>query len=251
MDNEPNNVDPAQERTAIIVGAAGLERLRDARVLVTGLGGVGGAAAEALARAGVGHMTLLDHDIVALSNLNRQIIALHSTVGRGKTEVMAERLHDINPAVELELRSRFLRPEDAPELMAEQPYDYVLDCIDSIACKAALVLAAQQAGRAVVSSMGAGGRIDPTRIRVARLNQTSGCGLAREMRKTLKRRGGRLNYPVVYSDEVAVKGLPHQPVDDPAARPRAVNGTISYLPALFGFTLGGYVVKSLLQDLMP
>lgn len=251
MDNERNKVDPAQERTAILVGAAGLERLRGARVLVAGLGGVGGAAAEALARAGVGHMTLLDHDIVAPSNLNRQIIALHSTIGRGKTAVMAERLRDINPAVELDLRSRFLRPEDAPELMAEQPYDYVLDCIDSIACKAALVLAAQQAGRAVVSSMGAGGRIDPTRIRVAQLNQTAGCGLAREMRKTLKRLGGRLNYPVVYSDEVAVKGLPHQPVDDPAGRPRAVNGTISYLPALFGFTLGGYVVKSLLQDLMP
>jgi tRNA threonylcarbamoyladenosine dehydratase len=252
MDKEPNSVDPAQERTAILVGTAGLERLRAARVLGAGLGGVGGAAAEALARAGVGHMTLLDHDVVAPSNLNRQIVALHSSVGRGKTQVMAERVRDINPAAELDLRSRFLRPEDAPELMAEQPYDYVLDCIDSIACKAALVLAAQQAGRPVISSMGAGGRLDPTRIHVAKLNQTSRCGLAREMRKTLKRLGGQLNYPVVYSDEEAVKGLPHQPVGgDVPGRPRAVNGTISYLPALFGFTLAGYVVKSLLQDLMP
>lgn len=251
MDNQPNSVDPTQERTAILVGASGLERLRAARVLVAGLGGVGGAAVEALARGGVGHMTLLDHDIVAPSNINRQVVALHSTLGHGKTQVMAERVRDINPAVELDLRSRFLRPEDAPELMAEQPYDYVLDCIDSIACKAALVLAAQQAARPVISSMGAGGRIDPTRIHVARLNQTSGCGLAREMRKTLKRLGGRLNYPVVYSSEPQVKGLPHQPVDDPAGRPRAVNGTISYLPALFGFTLAGHVIKSLLQELMP
>lgn len=251
MNDITNRTDPAQERTVILVGTAGLDRLRRAHVLVAGLGGVGGAAAEALARAGIGRLTLLDHDIVAPSNLNRQIVALHSTLGRGKTEVMAERLRDINPAIELDLYRRFLRPEDAPDLIGERPYDYVLDCIDSIACKAALVLAAQQAGRAVVSSMGAGGRLDPTRIRVARLNQTSRCGLAREMRRTLKRLGGRLNYPVVYSDEAAVKGLPHQPVDDPHARPRAVNGTISYLPALFGFTLAGYVVKALLQDFMP
>lgn len=250
MDNRSYPIDPAQERTAILLGAAGLERLRGARILLAGLGGVGGAAAEALARAGVGHLTLLDHDIVAPSNLNRQIIALHSTLGRGKTQVMAERLRDINPVIDLDLRARFLRPEDAPQLLAEQGYDYVIDCIDSIACKAALVLAAQQAGRAVISSMGAGGRIDPTRIHVARLNQTAGCGLAREMRKTLKRLGGRLNYPVVYSDEQAVKGLAHQPVGDPPGRPRSVNGTISYLPALFGFTLAGYVVKDLLHDLM-
>lgn len=251
MSSKPPDIDPAHERTAILVGEDGLARLRGARVLVAGLGGVGGAAAEALARAGVGRLTLMDHDVVAASNLNRQIVALHSTIGRGKTEVMAERVRDINPAVELELRSRFLRPEDAPELMAELPYDYVLDCIDSIACKAALVLAAQQADRPVISSMGAGGRIDPTRIHVSRLNQTSGCGLAREMRKTLKRLGGQLNYPVVYSDEASVKGLPHQPVGgDVPGRPRAVNGTISYLPALFGFTLAGYVIRSLLQDLM-
>ena len=239
----------AHERTRILVGDHGLRRLRGARVLVAGLVGVGGAAAEALARAGVGHLTLLDHDVVAPSNLNRQIVALHSTLGRRKTEVMAERLRDIDPGIEIELRSEFLRPESASGLVAA-PYDYVLDCIDSIACKAALVFAAQRAGRRVISSMGAGGRMDPTRIRVATLNQTSRCGLARELRKTLKRMGGRLNYPVVYSDEEAVKGLAHQPVGgDVPGRPRAVNGTISYLPALFGFTLAGVVIQSLLTDL--
>ncbi|APZ44259.1 tRNA threonylcarbamoyladenosine dehydratase [Acidihalobacter ferrooxydans] len=246
--NSAQSIDPLYERTAILVGDEGLERLRNTRVLVAGLGGVGGAAAEALARAGGGRLTLLDHDTVAPSNLNRQIVALHSTLGRGKTAAMAERLRDINPAIDLDLHTAFLQPQDAADLVAE-PFDYVLDCIDSIACKAALVLAAQQAERPVISSMGAGGRLDPTRIHVATLNQTSRCGLAREMRKTLKRLGGRLNYPVVYSDEEAIKGLAHQPVGgDVPGRPRAINGTISYLPALFGFTLAGYVIKSRLRD---
>lgn len=246
--SEQTNIPPAQERTAILLGSGGLARIQNAHVLVAGLGGVGGAAAEALARAGVGQLTLLDHDVVSPSNLNRQVVALHSTLGRPKTEVLGERLRDINPQLELHLEREFLRPENAPELLA-RPFDYVLDCIDSIACKAALVLAAQNAGRPIISSMGAGGRLDPSRVRVATLNQTSRCGLAREMRKTLKRLGGRLDYPVVYSDEEAIKGLPHQPVGgDVPGRPRAVNGTISYMPAIFGLTLAAYVVRSLLAN---
>ncbi len=246
--SEQTNIPPAHERTAILLGNDGLARLQDAHVLIAGLGGVGGAAAEALARAGVGGVTLLDHDVVSPSNLNRQVVALHSTLGRPKTQVLGERLRDINPQLELRLEREFLRPENAPELLAE-PFDYVLDCIDSIACKAALVLAAQNAGRPIISSMGAGGRLDPSRVKIATLNQTSRCGLAREMRKTLKRLRGRLDYPVVYSDEEAIKGLPHQPVGgDVPGRPRAVNGTISYMPAIFGLTLAAYVVRSLLAN---
>lgn len=252
MTVEPAAVPPAHERTAILIGAEGLARLHGAHVLVAGLGGVGGAVGEALARAGVGRITLLDHDTVAPSNLNRQIIALNSTLGRSKAELMAERLHDIAPEIETELVTEFLRPEDADALIARAPYDYVLDCIDSIACKAALVDAAQRAGLPVASSMGAGGRMDPTRIRIAPLNQTHTCALAREMRKTLKDLGARLNYPVVFSEEPpVVKGLPHQPVAGPSGRPRAVNGTISYMPALFGFTLAGHAIRALLQGEAP
>lgn len=236
-----------QERTAILVGADGLARLRRAHVLVAGLGGVGGSAAEALGRAGIGRITLLDHDTVAPSNLNRQIIALHTTLDRAKAELMAERLHDIDPTIETTVLTDFLRPEDTDALVARAPYDFILDCIDSIACKAALVAAAQRAGRPIASSMGAGGRLDPTRIRIVTLNQTHTCALAREMRKSLKSLGARLNYPVVFSDEPpVVKGLPHQPVGGPAGRPRAVNGTISYMPALFGLTLAGHAIRTLL-----
>ena len=245
-----NGIPPMHERTVILIGTAGLERLRNTHVLVAGLGGVGGQAAEALGRAGVGRITLLDHDTVASSNINRQVIALHSTLGRPKAQLMAERLHNINPAVETTVLTDFLRPENSEALLKLAEFDYILDCIDSIACKAALVASAQRLGYPVVSSMGAGGRMDPTRIHIAPLNQTHTCALAREMRKSLKALGAALNYPVVFSDEPpVVKGLAHQPVDDPAGRPRAVNGTISYMPALFGLTIAGHVIRSLLSGM--
>lgn len=240
-------IPPMHERTAILIGAEGLERLRNIHVLVAGLGGVGGQAAEALGRAGIGRITLLDHDTVAPSNINRQVIALHSTLSQPKATLMAERLHDINPDIETTVITDFLRPENSEALLGHAQFDFVLDCIDSIACKAALVAAAQRLNSPVISSMGAGGRMDPTRIHIAPLNQTHTCALAREMRKSLKALGGILSYPVVFSDEPpVVKGLPHQPVGDPAGRPRAVNGTISYMPALFGLTLAGYVIRTLL-----
>lgn len=248
MTETPNNkIPPEHERTAILIGVDGLQRLEKAHILVAGLGGVGGHAAEALGRAGIGQITLLDHDTVVPSNINRQVIALNSTLGRSKAHLMAERLHDINPSIRTTILTSFLRPEDSETLLHQAPFSYVLDCIDSIACKASLVAAAQRAGRPVASSMGAGGRLDPTRIHIAPLNQTHTCALAREMRKSLKALGAQLNYPVVFSDEPpVVKGLPHQPVADPAGRPRATNGTISYMPALFGLTLAGYAIRSLL-----
>lgn len=236
------------ERTKILIGSNGLSRLKKTHILVAGLGGVGGAAAEALVRAGVGQITLLDHDAVAPSNLNRQIIALHSTLGRQKAELMAARLHDINPDVVTTVLTDFLRPEDARGLVTNTAYDYILDCIDSIACKAALVAAAQTVNYPIISSMGAGGRLNPTRVKIAKLNQTHTCALAREMRKNLKRLDANLNYPVVFSDEPPViKGLPHQPVSEPSGRPRAINGTISYMPAIFGLTLAGHAIRALLS----
>ncbi len=254
-----------QARTEILIGAAGLARLRAAQVLVAGLGGVGGHVAEALGRAGVGHLTLLDHDVVSPSNLNRQLLALHSTLGRPKVEVMAERLRDIDPTLELTLIGEFLHPEAAEALIiapltpnpspsrgeGSRPlYDFVADCIDSIACKAALVAACHRHGTPVISALGAGNCLDVSRVRVAQLNQTQVCPLARELRRQLRALNAPLNYPVIYSDEPRRPPLPHQPVDgDTSGRPRAVNGTISYLPALVGVMLAGVVIRRLLGDL--
>ena len=239
----------AHARSQILIGDDGLDRLRHKTVLIAGLGGVGGYCAEAVARAGVGQMIILDHDTVSPSNLNRQLLALHSTLGRKKTEVMRERLLDINPELALTVCDRFIHPSDAGEWLAAYTPDMLADCIDSIACKAALVAAAQARGITVISAMGAGNRLDPGHARIRPLNQTSGCPLAREMRRTLKAHGANLGYPVVYSDEPRRQPLPHQPVGgDVPGRARAVNGTISYLPALFGIMMAGHIIQTLLGE---
>jgi len=237
-----------QARTEILIGAGGLRRLRAARVLVVGLGGVGGHAAEALGRAGIGHLTLLDHDIVSPSNLNRQLLALHSTLGQPKVDLMAARLRDIDPEIGLAPINTFLRPDAAGALVSAERYDFVADCIDSIACKAALVAACRRRGVPVISALGAGNCLDVSRVRLARLDQTQVCPLARELRRRLREWDVSTAYPVVYSDEPRRQPLPHQPVEgDAPGRPRAVNGTISYLPALFGLMLAGDIVRRLLE----
>ncbi len=235
-------------RTAILIGPQGIARLRGKHVLVVGLGGVGAYAAEASGRAGIGRMTLLDHDVVAPSNINRQLLALYSTIGQPKTALMAARLRDINPDLQLHLRTEFLQSNAADDLIAGEQYDYVADCIDSIACKAALVAACIRRGVPVISALGAGNCLDVTRVRVARLDKTAGCPLARELRANLRTLGATLKYPVVYSDEPRRQPLPHQPVEGAiAGRPRAVNGTISYMPALFGMLLAGVLIRHLLE----
>lgn len=236
-------------RTEILIGTEGVATLKSKTVLVAGLGGVGGYCAEALARAGIGHMIILDHDTVSPSNLNRQLPALHSTLGQKKTAVMARRLSDINPDLDLCVAEQFLRADAASAFIADKNIDFIADCIDSIACKAALVYAGQQQHLRVISAMGAGNRLDVTKVRIRTLNQTSGCPLARELRKALKILGADLRYPVVFSDEPRRQPLPHQPIEGAEpGRARAVNGTISYLPALFGFMMAGYIVKELLNS---
>ena len=243
------NMPTAHARSQILIGDDGLDRLRHKTVLIAGLGGVGGYCAEAVARAGVGQMIILDHDTVSPSNLNRQLLALHSTLGRKKTEVMRERLLDINPELVLTVCDRFIHPSDAGEWLAAFAPDMLADCIDSIACKAALIAAAQARGIAVISAMGAGNRLDVSHARIRSLNQTSGCPLARELRRALKAHGANLGYPVVYSDEPRRQPLPHQPVGgDVPGRARAVNGTISYLPALFGIMMAGHIIQTLLGE---
>ncbi|OUD13176.1 tRNA threonylcarbamoyladenosine dehydratase [Thioflexithrix psekupsensis] len=236
-------------RTEILLGQAALAHLKQQHILVAGLGGVGGFAAEALARAGIGRLTLLDHDVIVPSNLNRQLLALQSTLGQKKAIVMAERLRDINPEIELVIADHFLQQNEAAEFVAQGHFNYVLDCIDSIACKAALVAACLRQQVKVASSMGAGNRLDVTQVKITQLNQTQGCGLARELRALLKQQQVRTNYPVVYSQEVPRSPLPHQHVAAGEGRPRATNGTISYLPGLFGLMLSGWVIKDLLAEM--
>ncbi len=235
---------PIQERTHILVGDAGISRLTTAHVFLAGLGGVGSYAAEALARAGVGALTLVDHDRVSGSNLNRQLPALHSTLGRKKIEVVAERIHDIEPACRLHLVDVFLAPENVADHLPDD-CTAVLDAIDSLSAKVALVEEAYGRGLTVVSSMGAGGRLDPTRLRVTDLQQTSVCPLARALRTQLRRRGVGRGVTAVWSEEDPLPPLPPQEVG--RGRPRAVNGTVSYMPALFGLTMAGVAIRHILR----
>lgn len=231
-------------RTRILVGEDGIQCLGAARVFVAGLGGVGSFAAEALARAGVGELILADCDSVSASNLNRQLCALHSTVGQQKAEVVGRRVLDINPDCRLTLIQRFLSADELPSLIGEGGFDQVVDAIDSLNSKLALLGAAIDSSTPVVSSMGAGGRLDPTRIRVGDLMDSGGCPLARKVRQQLRRRGYGRGIAAVWSDEPPRPPLPPEPTS--RGRARAVNGTISYLPGLFGLTLAGMSVQRLL-----
>ena len=235
---------PQFERTRILLDTDEQSRLARAHVLVAGLGGVGSYCAEALARAGVGRLTIIDHDVVSASNINRQLPALLSTVGQSKAELMAARIRDINPACELTVIREFLVPETVADIVPAD-VDYVIDCIDSLNCKVALVATSFERGLNVASSMGAGNKLDPGRIRIADISQTSMCPLASVMRKRLRKRGIPKGVLTVFTDEPGRAPLPPQPVEG-RGRARAVNGTISYMPPLFGLMLAGAVVQRLL-----
>ncbi|MBZ0093527.1 MAG: tRNA threonylcarbamoyladenosine dehydratase [Sulfuricellaceae bacterium] len=238
---------PQFERTQILLGDAGIEKLAHKHVFVAGLGGVGSYCAEALARAGIGRLTLLDHDVVAASNINRQLPALLSTVGQPKADLMQQRILDINPACRLTVIREFLNTENVNRLVPADA-DYVVDAIDSLACKVALVAESHLRGLRVASSMGAGNRLDPSRIKIVDIGKTEMCPLARQMRKRLQRHYGiRKGILAVFSDEQPSAPLPPVAVDGPG-RARAVNGTISYMPPLFGMMLAGAVIQRLLAD---
>ena len=186
-------------RTELLLGGAALERLRNARVAIFGIGGVGGYVTEALARSGIFHLDLIDKDDVDLSNINRQIIALHSTVGRPKVEVMKERILDINPAAKVRTFQCFYLPE-TQNLFDFSQYDYIVDAVDTVTAKLALISQAKAAGKPIICSMGAGNKLDPTQFEVADISQTSVCPLARVMRQECKKRG-LTGVKVVYSKE--------------------------------------------------
>lgn len=235
-------MDPLFERSLLVFDSDGIERLQNAHVLIAGVGGVGGFVAEALARAGVGQLTIIDHDEVGASNLNRQIVALHSTLGNKKVDVMQRRIADINPACRVTTRAAFLRPEDMDELLTDS-YDYVVDAIDSLNCKVALVATAVHKSLRVASSMGAGRRIDPSKISLSDISKTHGCALARNMRQRLKKQGIKKGVVTVFSTELPKEPGPMESIE--GARGRVVNGTASYMPGLFGLMLAGHVIKTL------
>ena len=235
---------PQFTRTHILLGDEGLQQLACKHVFVAGLGGVGSYCVEALARAGIGRMTLIDHDVVAVSNINRQLLALNSTIGHSKAELMRARIADINPECNVTILKIFLTIDNVNDLVPADS-DYVIDCIDSLSCKVALLAESLKRGLNVASSMGAGNRLDPSRIKIADISKTEVCPLARLIRLRLRRENIYKPLLTVYSDEGGSAPLPPQPVEGPG-RARAVNGTISYMPALFGFMLAGAVINRLL-----
>jgi tRNA A37 threonylcarbamoyladenosine dehydratase len=239
-------------RTEILLGQQGLARLAESHVLIAGLGGVGGACAEALCRAGVGTLTLIDFDKVEKTDLNRQLVALNSTLGLPKVDVLTNRLHDINPDTIIIKRNEFIDQGKAQEISIDEELDFVADCIDAITCKTALIDNCNKSGKPMISSMGAGGRLDPTKITISRMDKTENCALAREMRKQLRRIKASLKFPVVHSTELQIKALPHQEITAidtaPTGRPRAVNGAISYMPNIFGLMMAGHIIQTLLKS---
>ncbi len=220
--------------------------LRRAHVLVVGLGGVGAYAAEMIARAGVGRMTIADADTVSLSNINRQLVALHSTVGRQKADVLAERLRDIAPELELTVVNEYIRDEKTYALLDAARYDYVVDAIDTLSPKLALIAAALERGLPLVSSMGAGAKTDPTRMEIADIAKTHHCPLAHMLRKRLHKIGIRRGFRAVFSPEPMRAGAL---ILCEERNKKSNVGTISYIPALFGIGCASVVIRDLLGEL--
>ena len=237
------------DRLKLLVGDGGLERLAGASVAVVGIGGVGGHATEALVRSGVGSLTLIDFDRIVPSNINRQIHALETTVGRPKVEVMAERCLTINPEARVTAHQVFYSAETADALLAGG-FDFLLDCIDSITAKLHLIEYCKTHGIPVISAMGAANKLDPTLIRIADLSHTQKCRMARVMRKELGRRGIRGGVRVVYSLEEfrPLTGTPTGTSPSNAGRQRVTLGSSSWIPPLFGLTMAGEVLRSLLGE---
>lgn len=236
------------ERTELLLGGEKLDRLKRAHVLVVGLGGVGAYAAEMVARAGVGRMTIADADVVNPSNINRQLVALHSTVGRQKADVLAERLRDINPDIQLEVVNRYIRDEETYRLLDAAPYDYVVDAIDTLSPKLALIAAALERRLPLVSSMGAGAKMDPTKLEIADISKTHHCPLAHMLRKRLHKLGIRSGFRAVFSPEPMREGAM---ILCEEQNKKSNVGTISYIPALFGIGCASVVIRGLIGELDP
>lgn len=232
-----------QERTRLLLGDEGFERLNSSHVLVVGLGGVGGYVAEQLTRAGIGELTIVDGDVVSQSNMNRQLLALQSTQGKPKAEVMAARLRDINPNVKLHVVNQFMKDQALIDLIS-QPYDYVVDAIDTVSPKVFLLYYAVQNNQRIVSCMGAGGKMHPDKIEIADIDKSHHCHLAFYIRKKLHKLGIRTGIKVVFSPEPVNKSA----VIEEESQNKASNvGTISYMPAAFGCFCASVVINGLFE----
>lgn len=232
-----------QERTRLLLGDEGFEKLNSSHVLVVGLGGVGGYVAEQLTRAGIGELTIVDGDVVSQSNMNRQLLALQSTQGKPKAEVMAARLRDINPDIKLHVVSQFMKDQALIDLIS-QPYDYVVDAIDTVSPKVFLLYYAVQNNQRIVSCMGAGGKMHPDKIEIADIDKSHHCHLAFYIRKKLHKLGIRTGIKVVFSPEPVSKSA----VIEEESQNKASNvGTISYMPAAFGCFCASVVINGLLE----
>ena len=236
-------MDPCS-RTALLLGTDAMEKLKNATVAVFGLGGVGGYVLEALARSGVGALVLVDHDSISPTNLNRQILATHTTLGMDKVEAARDRVLDIDPRIRVTVCKSFFAPETAHTFDFSQ-YSYVVDAIDTVTGKLALVTAAQEAGVPIISCMGTGNKLDPTAFRVSDISKTTMCPLARVMRKELGKRGIK-HLKVVYSQEEAM--TPHGAEEEMAALgKRQIPGSVSFVPGAAGLILAGEVIKDIVN----
>ena len=231
------------DRTALLLGEDKMERLARSHVLVVGVGGVGAYAADMICRAGVGEMTIVDADIINVTNINRQLPAMHSTLGQSKVEVMAQRLRDVNPDIKLHVLETYLTEEGVFPLLTAQKFDFVVDAIDTIAPKCALIMETLRRGIPIVSSMGAGAKSDITKIRFADLWETYHCGLAKAVRTRLKKAGVRQSLPVVFSTEQADRNA--VVIVEGEQNKKSTAGTISYMPAVFGCYLAEYVIRKI------
>ena len=234
------------DRTRLLLGQEAMEKLAVARVAIFGLGGVGGYVAEGLARSGVGALELIDHDTISHSNINRQILALHSTVGMGKAEAAAQRVLDINPSAKITARQEFYGPDTAERFDFTQ-YDYVVDAIDTVTGKLALIDAAKKAGVPILCCMGTGNKLDASKFRIADISKTSICPLARIMRKECAKRGYK-NVKVLFSTEDALTpALTSEDLQELPEGRRTIPGSVAFVPSVAGLLIAGEVIKDLIK----
>ena len=233
------------QRTELLVKEEGIERLQSTNILIVGLGGVGSFAAEFLARSGIGNLTIVDGDTVDITNINRQLPALNSTIGKNKTDVVAERILDINPEINLKKINEFLEPERMEEILTQEKFDYVLDCIDSLSPKLALIITCKRKKIKLVSAMGAGGKTDPSKVMVRDISKTNNCFLAKQIRKKLKKEQIHKGFRCVFSTEIQDENS--LKMTDGSNYKKSFYGTISYMPAIFGLYAAAEVIRFLLK----
>ena len=234
-----------KERTELLIGNENIERLENSHVLVVGLGGVGAYAAESLCRAGVGELTIVDGDLIHPTNKNRQLIALESTMNKPKAEILGARLLDINPTLKLHVIQEYIKDERMIEIL-DKPFDYVVDAIDTLSPKVFLIYHSVQKGLKVVSSLGSGARLDPTRIKIVDLSKSYNCRLGFLLRKRLRKLGVTKGVKVVFSEDKADENAVI--VDEPGKNKKSTVGTISYMPPIFGCFCASVVIQALIEN---